>query len=50
MAGVRARDLDQTAFAASQRLGGKLAVWMVIFQCLVAWGVAFLAYQLTSIL
>jgi ferrous iron transport protein B len=36
--------------AVKRELGGKLAVWMVIFQCLVAWGVAFLAYQLTSIL
>ena len=36
--------------AVKRELGGKLALWMVIFQCLVAWGVAFLAYQLTSIL
>ncbi|MBR1539207.1 MAG: ferrous iron transport protein B, partial [Bacteroidales bacterium] len=27
-----------------RELGGKLAVWMVIFQCLVAWLVAWLAY------
>ena len=31
--------------AVKRELGGKLAVWMVIFQCLVAWLAAWLAYQ-----
>jgi len=32
--------------AVKRELGGKLALWMVIFQCLVAWIAAFLAFQL----
>ena len=30
--------------AVKRELGGKLAVWMVVFQCLVAWAVAWLVY------
>ena len=37
------------AIAAVRReLGGKLACWMVIFQCLIAWMVAWMAYLVTG--
>lgn len=36
--------------AVKRELGGKLAVWMVIFQCLVAWLVALLAYQVAGLI
>ena len=32
--------------AVKRELGGKLAVWMVIFQCLIAWLAAVLVYQI----
>ena len=35
--------------AVKRELGGKLALWMVIFQCLVAWIAAFLAFQLAGL-
>ena len=34
--------------AVKRELGGKLACWMVIFQCLVAWIVAWLAYMVAG--
>ena len=33
-----------------RELGGKLALWMVIFQCLVAWVVAWLAYLVAGMI
>ena len=36
--------------AVKRELGGKLACWMVIFQCLVAWVVAWLAYTVAGLL
>ena len=36
--------------AVKRELGGKMAVWMVIFQCLVAWIVAWLAYLVAGML
>ncbi len=35
--------------AVKRELGGKLALWMVIFQCLVAWIAAFLAFHLAGL-
>ena len=35
--------------AVKRELGGKLALWMVIFQCLVAWIAAFLAFQMAGL-
>ena len=35
--------------AVKRELGGKLALWMVIFQCLIAWIAAFLAFQLAGL-
>lgn len=36
--------------AVKREIGGKLAVWMVIFQCLVAWLAAVLVYQLGGLI
>ena len=35
--------------AVKRELGGKLALWMVIFQCLIAWIAAVLAFQLAGL-
>lgn len=36
--------------AVKRELGGKMALWMVIFQCLVAWIVAWLAYTVAGMI